>query len=179
MVLTLLKEKRTSALRELGLWWLKNFGCGYCGDRSVMTCCLVAGGFHPAQVQKVLWDGKKDGRLIQLLQRGRQRIVEAMFSNPSGTLFSDVIAVKEENLPGSASWVQEVTDGKSLDFRAVRLLAERYKTNVQVIQQMVDGDKYELMDADGLTTPLMENGRILWTLGCHFEAVVTKVSFER
>lgn len=69
---------------------------------------------------------------------------------------------------------------KKLDFRGVRLLAEQYVTNVHIIQQIdvVDGDKYELRDADGLTTPLMENGRILWTSGCHFEAVVTKASFE-
>lgn len=103
-----------------------------------------------------------------------------MLSSPPDKSFTDVpLEAESYNLPDSTSWVQEVASGKNLDFRGVRLLAEQYATNVQIIQQMVDGDKYELRDANGLTTPLIENGRILWTSGCHFEAVVTKVSFER
>lgn len=177
MAPAILHRKNTTALRELGLWWLKNFGSGYCGDLSVFTLCLVDnGGFHPAQAQQALYGKKNRGRVMELLQRGRKRMVDYVRSLPRDNFFTDgAVDGEKTNLPDLDAWTQEIADGKPFDFRGVRLVAEQCGTEVQLIQQMVEGDTYMLRDVDGFTTPLRENGRILWTSKCHFEAVVTKV----
>ena len=177
MAPVILHEKNKTALGELGLWWCQNFGAGYCGDLSVFTLCLVDnGGFHPKQAQHALYDKKNRGRVMELLQRGRERMAHHVRSLPPHTFFTDDPVEEEEtNLPDVNTWAQKIADGQSLDVRGVLLAAEQCGTDVQVIQQMVEGNTYMLRDVDGFSTPLRENGRILWTSGCHFEAVVTKV----
>lgn len=106
------KNKRSS--RTWLLWWLKYFGNEYCGDLSVMTCCLVVNGIHPVQVQQALYAENNDARLAQLLDRGRGRLVGAVLSSPPDKSFTDVpLEAESYNLPASASWVQEVANVKS------------------------------------------------------------------
>lgn len=177
MAPAILHKKNTTALRELGLWWLKNFGSGYCGDLSVFTLCLVDnGGFHPAQAQQALYGKNSRGRVMKLLRQGRKRMVDYVRSLPRDTSFTDhPVDGEKTNLPDLDTWAQEIVDGKPLDVRGIWLVAEQCGTEVRIIQQMVEGDTYMLRDAYGFSTPLRENGRILWTSKCHFEAVVTKV----
>lgn len=177
---TILHEKNKTALGQLGLWWLKNFGSGYCGDLSVFTSLLVdQGEFHPRQVQQVLYAKANRERVKKILERGRQLVVGGVTSE--GFLFDETDEMMEsevENLPDLDSWIRGVLKGESLDVRGVHLLAKRFRVLVQILQQMVEGDSYMLRDVDGFSTPLRENGRRLWTSGCHFEAVVTMVSAE-
>lgn len=177
MAPSILHKKNTTALRELDLWWLKNFGSGYCGDLSVFTLCLVDnGGYHPAQAQQALYGKKNRGRVMELLQQGRKRMVAYVRSLPRDEFFTHgAVDGEKTNLPDLDAWTQDVADGGPLDVRGVGLVAEQCGTEVQLIQQMVEGDTYMLRDAHGLTTPLRENRRILWTSKCHFEAVVTKI----
>jgi hypothetical protein len=180
MAFAVVHKKNTGALRELGLYYLKNFGANYCGDLSVMMCCLVNGGFHPAQVQQALHGARRNPCLKQLLQDGRTRIVDMELSNQSADVLDwshadSVVEADSNNIPTLKTWGDEIRDGQRLDFRGIQLLSQVYNISTQITQQMVDGEKYELRDADGSSTPLAENGLILWTGACHFEAMVTKV----
>lgn len=177
MAPVIMQKKKTSALGKLGLWWLKNFADGYCGDLSVLALCLVDnGGFHPLQAQQVLYPAENRGRVMDLLGRGRKRFAEVMCSGPRDEFYVDgPVKGEEENLPDREAWTREVICGGPLDVRGTHLVAKQFLVPVQILQQMVESDAYMLRDADGLTTPLRNSGRILWTSKCHFEAVVLKV----
>lgn len=182
MVFTRLDKKNVSALRDRGVYYLKNFVDGYCGDISVMTWCLVnEGGFHPAHVQQALFGARRNAALKELLKRGRALIVSHVLDQPRDEWFTDgpTPLAKSDDLPDPASCAPALLGGRPLDVRGVGLLGSIFATHVQIVQQMVDGKKYELMDAHGFSTPLVEKGRILWTGGCLFEAIVDKVSFQR
>lgn len=132
-----------------------------------------------AGFQQALCGAKSDPRLKKLLQDGRARIVGIEFSDPIDPLhrgFTDsAVEGDEDNLPTIKDWGQEILDGQRLDVRSVTRLSSVYAIPTQIIQQMKDGEKYELRDAYGVCPPLAENGLILWTGACHFEAMVTKV----
>ena len=174
---TILHKKNRTALGKLGLWYLKNFGSGYCGDLSVFALCLVDnGGFNPEEAQQALYDKKNRGRVMKLVLRSRGRMVKHVRSLPPGGFFThDPVEEEETHLPDAGTWACQIEDGQPLDVRGVLLLAEQCGTDVQIIQQMVEDDTYMLRDVDGYTNSLRENGRILWTEGCHFEALVSKV----
>eukprot|EP00752_Nemacystus_decipiens_P010021 g8935.t1 len=174
MAPVIMHKKNTTALRRLGLYWLKNFGQNICGDLSVLTTCLVdKGGYHPLQAQQVLYAQENRGRVKKLVACGRERIATLMLARPRDEFHTDGPVVGEElNLPNMEAWAQEIIRGGQLDVRGIYLVAEQYQVSVQVLQQMVEGDTFMLRDVDGLCTPLRDSGHILWTSGCHFEAVV-------
>lgn len=113
---------------------------------------------------------------MELHQRVRDRIAEIVRSRPLDGFFThDKVEGEEVNLPDLDSWIQAVIDGGPLDFRGVDLVAELFGVEVQTLLHMTEGNAYILTDVDGLTTPLRKKGLILWTSGCHFEAVVAQV----
>ena len=59
MSFAVVHKKNIGALRELGLFYFKNFGANYCGDLSMIISCLMRAGFNPAQVQKALYGAKR------------------------------------------------------------------------------------------------------------------------
>lgn len=135
------------------------------------------GGFYPRQVQEVLNAKANRGRVMEILKRDRQQVVDGV--TLEGFLYDETAKLMKretQNLPDLDSWLRKILNGKSLDFRAVLLLAKWFGALVQIVQQMVDGDMYMLRDVDGFGMPLRETGRILWTGACHFEAVVSIVS---
>lgn len=94
-------KENTSALRLLGLWYMKSFGEGFCGDLSVTISCLVEnGGFHPRQVQEALNAKKNRLQILELLGSIRQQIVADVLSRPpDGFCTAASAECEEENLP--------------------------------------------------------------------------------
>lgn len=138
MAPAIMHAKNTTALRKMGWWRMPNFGNGFCGDLSVLAQCLVEGGFHPKELQDALMAHNYRARVMDILKHDGERLVDRVSTDgfTDGTVKGDA-----DNLPTKNAWIDVIENDRELDFRGIfTLLAKQFGIDMQILQQMVDGD---------------------------------------